>query len=510
MRYKLLASSALMSAMVLGALWGPGAFAQSTNPPYLADFPSVDKVMSVMRTASPDESASRQAAAFVLLVQMITQMSGPRAYQRGAAGGFTADENKLRLAYDTALDNLEKADPKAALPGTAMSRLQFSPQFHSELVQKLFPPTFSADSSKAMAQARAGLAQVHQNAVRAAEAREAANQPAEEKALAELYQRFQAQQQEAHMDPQTREMRRCITAGRVLAVCVGNGLMGSLMPNVNGMLSSVAPGAVGKEVTGPQMAGVFTGNGWRLEFSGASVSLSCQGMIPDSHAYRISFVGNRAVLDIANVPQDVLLAVAGDTLVGSGPATVHGRVAGGVYTGQDPYSLTARRATIYRYVLVTESCPKPVLSKTNRPGMVGTQQNVLMGMFNNGDSGPPTPAGLRMNGSYAAAGGFSVEFFPESAILGCGPDVARAYPYTVVADGRQSEIKVAAPDHPLTLLIRPNGVLDPGSGAYQVEGRRITGEGAANGDYTFAPLDATCSLAPLSPGPIPSAPVPTH
>jgi hypothetical protein len=505
MKYRLLAASAI----VIGALWGPSALAQTANPPYLADFPSVDKVMSGMKTASPDESASRQAAAFVALVQMITQLAGPRAYQRGAGGGFTADENKLRLAYNTALNSLEKADPKATLPGTAMSRLQFSPQFHNELVQQLFPPTFSADYSKAMGQARAGLAQVHQNSVRAAEAREAANRPAEEKALAELYQRFQGQQEEAHMDPQTREMRRCVSAGRVPATCMGNGLMGSVMPNVNGMLSSVAPGMVGKEVTGPQMAGVFAGNGWRMEFTGATVALSCQGMIPDSHAYRISFVSNRAVLEIANTPQEILLAVAGDMLVGSGPVTVHGRAPGGVYAGQDPYSLTARRVTIYQYLLVTENCPKPVLSKTNSPGMVGTEQNVLLGMFNDGDTGPPTPAGLRMNGSYAAASGFSVEFFPESVILGCGPDAARAYPYTVVADGGQAEIKVAAPDHPLTVLIRSNNVLDPGSGPYQVEGRRITGQDA-NDDYTFAPLNATCNLAPLSPGPIPSGPVPTH
>ena len=46
--------------------------------------------------------------------------------------------------------------------------------------------------------------------------------------------------------------------------------MNSLMPNVNSLLSSVAPGIVGKEVTGPQAAGVFAGSGWRLEFSEAS------------------------------------------------------------------------------------------------------------------------------------------------------------------------------------------------------------------------------------------------
>jgi hypothetical protein len=278
------------------------------------------------------------------------------------------------------------------------------------------------------------------------------------------------------------------------------------MPNVNGILSSVAPGVVGKEVTGPQMAGVFTGGGsWRLEFSEASVAMSCQDMIPDSHAYTISFANNHATLDIASTPKDVVLSVDGDALDGAAAMAVDGRIALGVSRG---VNMQGQQADIYHYQRVTRNCAKPSLSKSNSPGVVGAEKNLLTSMFNDGDSGPPTPAGLRMNGSYAANTGFSVEFFPESAILGCGPDVARAYPYTVVADGKQAAIKVAAPA-PLTLQIKSNNALDPGSGSYQVQGRKITGQDAS-GDYTFAPLTATCNLAALSPGPIPSTPVPTH
>jgi len=230
-------------------------------------------------------------------------------------------------------------------------------------------------------------------------------------------------------------------------------------------------------------------------------------MVPDSHAYTISFLSNRAVLDIANAPKDVVLAVDGDTLTGPGPMAVEGRISEGVRNGYDPVS--GKPATIYQYQQVTRNCAKPVLSKSSSPGVVGAEKNLLVGLFNDGDTGPPTPAGLRMNGSYAASTGFSVEFFPESVILGCGPDVARAYPYLVVADGKQAEIKVNVPSHPLTLLIKSNTLLDPGSGPYLVEGRKITGQDA-KGDYTFAPLNATCNLAALSPGPVPSVPVPTH
>ncbi len=291
----------------------------------------------------------------------------------------------------------------------------------------------------------------------------------------------------------------------MIATCTGNALMGSLMPNVNGFLSSVAPTVVGKEVTGPQMAGVFTGAGsWRLEFSEASVALSCQDMIPDSHAYTISFANNRATLDIASSPKDVVLTVDGDTLNGASAMTVEGRISLGVHRGTD---LQGQPVDVYTYQQVTRNCAKPALAKSNSPGVVGAEKNLAIAIFNDGDSGPPTPAGLRMNGTYAANTGFSVEFFPESAILGCGPDAARAYPYTVVADGKQAVVKVGAPA-PLTLQLKPNNVLDPGSGSYQVQGRRITGQDA-NDDYTFAPLNATCNLAVLAPGPVPAMAVAT-
>jgi hypothetical protein len=306
-------------------------------------------------------------------------------------------------------------------------------------------------------------------------------------------------------DPATHAMRRCVAAGRPSSVCLGNGLMDSLMPNVNGLLSSVVPGVVGKEVTGPQMSGVFIGDGqWRLEFSEASVALSCADMRPDSHAYTIAIANNRAVLTISSSPANIVLYANGDTLTGTGSVTVNGLVSAGV---RDGYTYSGKQATIYEYQRVTRTCPRPSLSsKGAGPGVVGTEKNLLEGMFG-GQTGPPTPAGLRMNGTYAASTGFSVGFYPESAILGCGPDAARAYPYTVIADGRQAVVKVDAPDHPLTMMLQSNNTLNPGSGPYLVEGRRIIGQND-NDDFTFAPLNATCNLGVLSPGDVPSGAVP--
>src|SRR5665213_1512250 len=107
-----------------------------------------------------------------------------------------------------------------------------------------------------------------------------------------------------------------------------------------------------------------------------------------------------------------------------------------------------------------------------------------------------------MHGIFAAETGFSLEFFPESVIVGCGPDVARAYPYTVEAGASGAVIKISAPDKPLVMAFRGSGAavsLEPGStGAYQVHGRITTGQND-DGDFTFAPMEQSCNLAVLVP-----------
>ena len=90
----------------------------------------------------------------------------------------------------------------------------------------------------------------------------------------------------------------------------------------------------------------------------------------------------------------------------------------------------------------TATCPAQNLSSKGAGVGVQTMQTDLLKTMFGGDKGPPTPPGIRMRGIYAASTGFSVQFFPESVVLGCGPDAARAYPYTVVADGTKAVIHV--------------------------------------------------------------------
>jgi hypothetical protein len=330
--------------------------------------------------------------------------------------------------------------------------------------------------------------------------------------------------------PQTPEQRvitRCITSGRLPASCTGNALLGAFSQ----MVSQVLPEADKEARAGPVMAGVFQGAGnWRLDFIDGGVLVNCSILSPDQHNYELEFKNNRTALVIDTTPKPLVLTLRADgTIVWPGPLLIDGVIATGYdsggsnpsgYKDQNGVSLTqgqvAAGATAYdssgnrvyggggggghaTFTHKTVTCPAPNLSTKGAGTGVQTMQTDLLKTMFGGDKGAPTPPGIRMQGIFAAATGFSVQFFPESAVLGCGPDAARAYPYMVAADGTNAVIQIGAPDHPLRLTFKPDGSLDPGAtGAYQVHGRMVTGQ-SEEGDFTFAPMEQTCNLAALAP-----------
>ena len=273
---------------------------------------------------------------------------------------------------------------------------------------------------------------------------------------------------------------------------------------------------------GPTMAGVFQGAGnWRLDFIDGGVLVNCAFLSPNQESYTLDFKNGHAMLTIDTTPRPLVLTVRADgTIVGPpGPVTIDGVVAAGYVSGaagdlaprrQDSSGnlYDVRRQSRPRQCQLpgyTKFAPRratcPALNLSSKGAGVGiqTMQTDLLKTMFGGDKGPPTPPGIRMHGIFAASTGFSVEFYPESVILGCGPDAARAYPYTVAANGSGAVIKIDAADHPLSLAFGPDGSLDPGgSGPYQVHGRIVTGQND-NDDFTFAPLEQTCNLAVLTP-----------
>jgi hypothetical protein len=332
--------------------------------------------------------------------------------------------------------------------------------------------------------------------------------------------------------PEERAIRRCITSGRLPASCTGNALLGAF----GQMLSSVLPSTTQGATAGPEMAGVFQGaGGWRLDFIDGGVLVNCSFLSPDQHSYKLEFNSGHPTLVIDTAPKPLVLALGpGGAITGPGPVTLDGVVATGSGGGGDDVTYSkgyrdengkmltngqaATAPNVYdgagnriyvpagsagggqpTFARRRATCPALNLSSKGAGVGVQTMQTDLLKTVFGGDKGAPTPPGIRMRGIYAAPTGFSVQFFPESAILGCGADAARAYPYSVVAEGTKAVVQINAPDHPLTLGLQPDGSLDPGgTGPYQVHGRTVTGQND-DGDFTFVPLEQSCNLAVLAP-----------
>ncbi|HTB91316.1 MAG TPA: hypothetical protein VK728_00705 [Candidatus Sulfotelmatobacter sp.] len=530
----------VVAVTVLGSvLFVTKLFAQGNAPAYLAEMPSVERVMQAMRASDPDETAARQMAAFTHLKNMIEKLAGPRFPKNQ----LTPEENKLRQAYYTAYWQISKSKPQYG-SFNAMHGLDIDIKFRDEVIQKCFPPSFAAEYSKLTGQAIAQNKAFHDQgeAARAEREQARADQAAKENPNAQKITVADVQAQLASggsKDPQELAMRRCIAAGRLPSSCTGNALLGSFSNMISSALSGVAgtstntagsPTNVPPDA-GPNMSGVFQGAGnWRLDFVDGGVLVNCSFLSPNQEAYSLAFRSTGAVLTINTKPKPLVLDLHADgTITGPpGTVTIDGVIASGYHTGlhnaagQQVTANEARYSTQPVYndsgMQVTDpgavngystfsprraTCPAVSLtSKGTGPGIQTMQMNVLKTAFG-GDAGPATPVGIRMHGIFAAPStGFSLQFFPESVILGCGPISARAYPYAVSGSGL---IKIDAADHPLSVTIRSDGSLDPGSGPYQVHGRMITGPTVSD-KYAFLPVESTCNLAPLTPARnIPSA-----
>ncbi len=222
---------------------------------------------------------------------------------------------------------------------------------------------------------------------------------------------------------------------------------------------------------------------------------------PTRKAYSLKFEPNRTALIINTRPRPLNLTFHPDgTITGPGPVTIQGVVAGGyipgtstpghtetqsynttermnanmipggaananaTYAGGGTYDVTTTHTSstyvpgqstpgTTSFVPRTATCPALNLSSKGAGVGIQTMQTDLLKTMLRRRKGPPTPPGIRMHGIFASSTGFSVEFFPESAILGCGPDAARAYPYTVAATASGAQITISAPDHPLIARI---------------------------------------------------------
>src|SRR5579863_7208554 len=221
-----------------------------------------------------------------------------------------------------------------------------------------------------------------------------------------------------------RAIRRCVSSGRLPATCTGNSLLGAFSQ----MVGQVLPSATKEPAPGPDIAGVFEGaGGWRLDFLDGGVLVNCAFLAPDQHSCTFDFRNNRAAIVVDTTPKPLVLTLGpdGKTMSGPGPVQIDGVVVTGYdsglrdATGQHVDPLTAV-GPVYdenghrvsrtsnsghaTFAARKATCPAQNLSsKGAGVGVQTMQTDLLKSIFNDGDKGPPTPAGIRMHCIFAAA-----------------------------------------------------------------------------------------------------------
>lgn len=155
-RVAVLATLALISLPLTVA-----AGAQATNPPYLREMPSMERVTAEIKGADAMDTAARRMGAFWQLMQIIQELAGQRLYRNQ----LTPDEGRLlgqyRLGYSTA------EQPYAHIPRSpshpdkekwfkAHTFYENDPGFRDELLDKFFTEEFRAAYYRATGKPRQG------------------------------------------------------------------------------------------------------------------------------------------------------------------------------------------------------------------------------------------------------------------------------------------------------------------------------------------------------------------
>src|SRR5580658_4246918 len=348
--------------------------------------------------------------------------------------------------------------------------------------------------------------------------------------------------------PEERALARFITAGRPETVCTGN----ALMKPFEQVVGSVLPQLTKPLPPGPDAAGNFEGAGrWRMEFDDRWAVVNCGTLVPEQHSYSVVVRNGQAMITIDTEPKSIVLTVRPDgKLTGSGPLTLAGHVVAGYSAGAtttepghveshdvtthqeltpleaQPYAGDsglsqngqmydlARTSTVteykpgatvdsgpqVHYAEKTEACAMRVMSSNGVAASKTDMAKSMLNSFFSDEDLPKVPPGLRMRGEYGGEGGASVEFYPESAIIGCG-EAAKALPYSVQISGGGPVVALKEDSATYVFAIRPDGSL-VGPGTVTVHGRSITGQN--DNGMTFAPVNASCNFGTLTAGSAPS------
>jgi hypothetical protein len=491
------AQSAVPPPMPLGR---PG---QPVNPPYLAGMPSPDVVRQKIQGSSSVDTLARQVAVLNRLPQFMQRMR--LAPERGFTS--TPDEIQALNAYNMTSYQLSQAYIKSATPEAAKTFQQMVAKYESDAalykqMMGLLSPATIADYERVdrqasqRADARAEQQRREAEQARAPQAAPTAGAPT------------------LPNDPGRVEMRRCLELGGAEAECLGKGLQTGFIDFIGGAPAELLTlAAKSGNPPGVRIGGTFAGPaGLTITFdNGAATVFSCGKLEPEPRSYTVAKRGNQLQVEIANTPKP-LVVVLGPNNVFTGPAAqpITGNVIVGYRTqvSEQRYVLdntvvpgSRREIQVPIYETRTVNCGFASLRATQatqtETSLTGLFSQILGGQADPAAqrSGTMTaPAGPRMGGTYAGAGGLKVEFRATSAILDCGQAHVMT-PYDVQNAVDRLVVTVRHGNVPMTLTMQPDGTL-VGSGSIDVAGRLFTGMNDSN--VTFAPHQERCAVGTLS------------
>ena len=296
--------------------------AQTTNPAYIHDFPSVDRVKAEIKGANPTDTLARQVAVFTYLPQIVQRMKAPRGYR----SPLTPDEQRVIGAYDLAAYQLSQDFAKTHTPEEAKAfaqlhgRYEMDSKFYDDWYKRLVTPNVSRQYDAA-------------NATEAAHYKAHVDQQIRENdAIRAQQQQAQAQANRGFVrnDPGTVAVRRCIELGCNELSCVGKGLMTGLM-GTDGMSDSDKAFFGMEDKAGLLLNGLFKSSGSKLALRfGSDVKTeidSCGQLEPATFPYTLSKRPNALQVTVNIEPRPITLTMTREgNLIGPRLVDVKGQI----------------------------------------------------------------------------------------------------------------------------------------------------------------------------------------
>ena len=493
------------------ATFAPGA-SGATNPPYLSEMPAPARILAEIKGKDAEDTGERQMGAFRNLVDIIDDMAwglGHRYVNDADSRKATPDEQRLRFAYETAYADLwHKVTNKEG------HIYDHDIALRNEILSKFFSGNF-----------RAQYFQSNKNDAAEYQAFEKRMNPTPPAGAAQT----NASGQHYATDAGSVAVRKCVESGRSDLECLTEGMKVGL-GDLAGKDSFMAKTLQGNKEPGLRLTGTYSSAGVSMTFHQDNVVFSCNGLMPDPRPYSVQLNGSQVKVTVMAGP--VTFSYQDGKLVGPGEAMVPGRVqtgppvathgigyksvpqrevidssavnnypadkvhfeGGQFYADQDNTTMVQTQTTHYEIPSEpkTVRCNLGAIPATGETPRISDTVNTFLG--SNTSKSVNTRPGLRLNGTYAAQGGLSIDFRDDSATLECG-EAGTSEGYAVLSEGGHLVVKFDNKTAPFSLVLQPNGSLS-GQGSIEVAGRSIR-QGTGNNPNYYVANNARCTVGTL-------------